>query len=253
MWINSNKVRIKRSTYDKYTHIVNKHINPYMGDILINELNSLFINEFLKNKLINGRLNDNSALAPSYVRTMSIIISSVIHYAANEKYCEDMKNPINKPMNNKSQIRILNNNEYDKLLLGIEKAADSTDIGILLALYTGLRIGEICALKWDNIDFESKTLKVESTISRINNNGKTKYTISHPKTKTSSREIPIPNKFLPTLKTKYEQLKSNFVISEMDIKTLSEILGHSNVNTTLQIYVHSSMELKRLQINKVFQ
>lgn len=296
MWLLSNRVRIKHTTYDKYSYIIEKHIIPDLGNLSLTELNSMQINEFLNDKLQSGGIENNKPLAPSYVSTMSLIISSAIHYAANEDLCTGLKNPIYKPTANNKEIHILKTTDYNKLTGYITANINETNLGILFALYTGLRIGEICALQWGNIDFKTRVIHVQSTVSRINNNGKTEYILDVPKTKSSIRDIPIPKKLLAILKDSFAKRKSEFVISQtdsfviprtfeyryhkllnelkidsinfhslrhtfatncisngMDVKSLSEILGHANTNTTLQIYVHPSMEIKRRQIDKVIQ
>lgn len=296
MWLKSNRIRIKKSTFDKYDYIIRTHITPELGTKRIDSLNSFQINDFLNNKLNSGGVASHSPLAPSYVSTMSLIISSAIHFAANEDLCSELKNPIFKPIANSRNIQILSPSDYRKLTEYLIENLDETGLGILLALYTGLRIGEVCALKWENIDFKTKIIQVKSTISRINNNGKSEYILSDPKTKSSVRDIPIPKKLYECMKPVLSESNSKFVISKgnsfiiprtfeyryhkiltkleitsinfhslrhtfatncisngMDVKSLSEILGHANTNTTLQIYVHPSMEIKRKQLDKVFQ
>ena len=180
---------------------------------------------------------------------------------------------------------------------------DSTAIAILLGLYAGLRIGEICALQWVDIDFKQETILIKQTVQRLesenDNNTKTELMILSPKTVSSYRYVIIP-KFLSEYFSKYslylkkekinndnyllsnsleiieprtiqrrfekvcEQLgfKSNFhalrhtyatncIKLGIDVKTVSEMLGHSNVSTTLNRYVHPSMEYKKEQINKL--
>ena len=175
---------------------------------------------------------------------------------------------------------------------------DTTKLGILISLHTGLRIGEICALTWENVDIIKKVIYVRTTIARVKDNScsgtKTKLIIDAPKTKSSKRDIPISSFLLPILTTMKSSAISPYVISEsptfiqprtyeyryhklldscglesinyhslrhtfatrcieagVDVKSLSEILGHSNVSITLNTYVHSSMELKRTQLEKL--
>lgn len=293
LWLSANEVRIKRATHDKYNYLINTHILPELGNFSVSELSATQINGFLSKKLRNGGLEDNSPLSPSYVSTMSMIINGAIKYAVNENLCSAMKNPIFKPTLYKKQISILNNSDYKKLVSYLSDNLNSTKTGVLLALYTGLRIGEICALKWNNVDLKSMILHIKSTVSRVNIEGKTKFILEAPKTKSSVRDIPIPTKLGNILKSLYKVRKSDYVVSDkvgfviprtleyrfhritnllgieeisfhalrhtfatnclsngMDVKSLSEILGHANASTTLQIYVHPSMEVKRKQINK---
>lgn len=296
MWLSSNLVHIKHTTYDKYNYIIEKHIVPELGDYPIESLNSVAINKFLHDKLQHGGVISGEPLAASYVCTMSLIISSAMKFAANEDLCPFIKNRIFKPNETNKEIRILDKQDYKKLIEYSLSKTDESTIGILLALFSGLRIGEICALKWDDIDFKKKTIFVHSTISRLKSENKIKYALESAKTKASVRIIPIPKRFLECLKNAYKIRKSDFVISDnesfviprtfeyrykkilckldieiinfhslrhtfatncvtngMDVKSLSEILGHSSINTTMQIYVHPSIELKRRQINKIFQ
>ena len=167
----------------------------------------------------------------------------------------------------------------------------------MISLNTGLRLSEICALKWSDIDFENAILHVRTTVARVRNTGegsKTKLIIDRPKTKSSFRDIPISSYLMKMLVSLYEKRKSEYVVSDqegfisprtysyrfhkvlekynvkqvnyhalrhtfatrciehgVDVKTLSEILGHSNASITLNTYVHSSMERKREQLEKL--
>ena len=296
MWLVSNKVHIKHSTFDKYNYIIERHIMPTLGDFPISTLNAVRINDFLNDKLNSGGIESGKPLAPSYVGTMSLIISSTIQFAANENYCSQLKNPVFKPSINSNNYHILERKDGIKLTNHIANELDETGLGILLALYMGLRIGEVCALKWEDIDFHKNLIWVHSTVSRVKNGDKTEYIIDTPKTKSSVRLIPIPKKIIGFIKEIYSRRKSDYVISDkqtfviprsfeyryhkmlkllgiesnnfhslrhtfatnciangMDVKSLSEILGHANTSTTMQIYVHPSMDVKRKQINKVFQ
>ncbi|MBQ9228167.1 MAG: site-specific integrase [Eubacterium sp.] len=203
MWLTSNRVRIKHTTYDKYNYIIQKHITPNLGDCFLSDLNAMQINSFLNDKLRSGSIDHHTPLAPSYVSTMSLIISSALHFAANENWCADLKNPIYKPSAINPSFHLLSRADYRKLTEYLTNNIDETGLGILLALYTGLRIGEICALEWKNVDFKRRILHIDATVSRINNDGKTEYVIDTPKTKSSWRDIPIPRKLAVCLQDVY--------------------------------------------------
>ena len=170
-----------------------------------------------------------------------------------------------------------------------------TGLGILISLYMGLRIGELCGLTWADIDIKNRVLYVRRTVQRIcscNSDGKkTKIVISAPKSDTSFREIAIPEflaEYLTAFKGDddcyilsgsekivephayqyrykkvlsesnsgdhtYHRLRHTFatncIESGFDVKTLSEILGHSSADITLNRYVHSSMDRKSACMN----
>ncbi len=177
-------------------------------------------------------------------------------------------------------------------------AEDTTSLGILFALFTGVRIGELCGLRWEDVDFQSLTVSIKRTVERIadldpNTAKKTKVVLSEPKTENSIRIIPLPGflaeylemrkrdpKFyLLTGKRKYTEphqfyvryqnylekhgienytfhsLRHTFatrcVEMEFDTKSLAEILGHSHISTTLSIYVHPSLQQKKMQMNRL--
>lgn len=296
-WMNSNRVRLKGATENKYQYMIDKHIKPTLGSYKISRLTSEVINSFLGYKLKHGKLNGTGGLSSSYVKGMSVIIGSALKFAADEGLCSLSKISIHKPQETKKELQILSLTAQQKIEDLVSSDADETKIGILLALHAGLRIGEICALEWNDIDFSNSLIHVRHTITRVkcpDNNQKTHLVLDTPKTETSIRDIPITSVLLSVLKNSKQHSASNYVVSTnkqfvstrtfdyryrralesmgvsivnfhalrhtfatrcievgVDIKTLSELLGHSNVNITLSTYVHSSLELKRKQIEKI--
>lgn len=283
---------------NKYWTIIDRHINPILGRLELSQITPSLINEFLNHKLNNGRIDGNGGLSPSYVNTIRIIILSAVQYGINEKLCEPLNANIYKPTINNNELTVLSEKSCEKLEKVLVMNLDCTALGMLISLHTGLRIGEVCALKWSDVDIERKILTVRQTVARVkansNDNCKSKLILDAPKTKNSLREIPINSFLLPLLVKKKSESVSDFVISEqktfvsprtfeyryhktlerfdieqvnyhslrhtfatrciergVDCKSLSEILGHANVNITLNTYVHSSMELKRIQIEKL--
>lgn len=296
LWLLSNKVKNKGSTEHKYMFMIERHIIPQLGKIKISQLTSVIINQFLDNKLLSGNLNNSKGLSPSYVRTLSIIISSSLKFAINEGYCQNCVYSINKPSIGKKDLQILTREAQDQFECLISNSMDNIKLGALIALHTGLRIGEICALNWNDIDLKNRVIHIRHTISRIRvENNKTKLIIDNPKTESSNRDIPISSALFPILTQMKSLSLSDYVVSNtsgfmstrtfdykykkmlkecglvninfhalrhtfatrcvesgVDIKTLSEVLGHSSVSTTLDIYVHSSLEIKRIQLEKLY-
>lgn len=297
LWMEYNHIKHKGSTESKYQYIIDTHINPEIGKKLVSDLSSKEINTFLNNKLETGRKSDGKELSANYVRTMMIIIQSALNYGVLEKLCKPLQTPIFKIKSEKKNIEILNLAQQQKLENYLLINTTPTHLGIYLSLYTGLRIGEVCALQWCDIDFNEQIIHIKSTVTRINccaGKNKTELIIDRPKTKASIRDIPIPAFICKKLLEIKKKSMSEFVISDKpgfvnprtyeyryhkvlrecnipkinyhalrhtfatrcieatgDIKLLSEILGHSSVAITMDIYVHPSDDLKRNQIEKI--
>lgn len=185
-WMQFNKVNHKGATEAKYQFIIDNHINPILGEILVSQLNSVTINRYLNEKLENGRLDNKGGLSASYVRTISIIINSALKYAVNEELCTELKLKINKPAIAKHDLTILELETQLTLERYISEHIEPTNVGIMITLHTGLRIGEICALTWDNIDMRNRIIRVRSTVARVKNTGNSKHKTRLPGWKNTS-------------------------------------------------------------------
>lgn len=299
LWMQNNQVRLKGGTINKYRRLIDAHIIKELGTVKISDMTAVTINSFLTEKLINGRIAGNGGLSPSYVRSIMLIITAALKYAVSEQLCSPMKSPISKPAVQRKELVILDYVQQKKLKACLVHEINPTKAGIMISLYMGLRIGEVCALRWEDIDFADRIIHIRHTVARIyktgENSGKrSDLIIDSPKTKTSKRDIPIPSVLFPILENLRNLSESEYVVSDtsgfvsprtyeyryhqilkkcgikginyhalrhtfatrcveagVDIKSLSEILGHSNVSITLNTYVHSSMELKRTQLEKI--
>jgi len=285
------KSKLKDSTFSRYTFICERHIIPYFGDIQLSKLNNETINNFIKHKQKCGGLNGGS-ISP---KTINDIVSLLLQIV--KSYCKfDLD--IGKPTYKQAEISILTETEYNQLKNHLSIGTDSIKLGIIIAMLTGIRIGELCALKWENINLDTEVISIEKTIQRIKiaehtSNAKTKIIIDTPKSNASVRVIPIPAILLHKLKSfkshdnsylltnsahhiepriyqrhfknhlkacnindkKFHALRHTFatmaIARDMDIKTLSILLGHADVGFTMKRYVHPNMEHKRLQIEKL--
>lgn len=299
MWLHANSIRYKGATENKYQYLIETHIIPKLGNVKLSQISTTMINSFLLEKMENGRLDNTGGLSASYVRSIMLIINSALKFAANEQLCLPLKNPIYKPVCYKKEFPILDKEVQKKLEKFLMKELNPSKAGIFISLHTGLRIGEICALSWDDIDISKEIIHVRHTIARVKdknsaNKNATKLVIDTPKTKSSIRDIPISSRLLPIImqlkkisvseylcscnqvfvsprtfeyryhkllnecgipSINYHALRHTFatrcIEAGVDVKSLSEILGHSNVSITLNTYVHSSMELKRCQLEKM--
>lgn len=299
LWIDDSRVRLKGATECRYRNLIDEHILPGLGNKRVNELTGPVINAFLADKLDHGRLDGKGGLSPSYVRSIMLVIRSAINYAATEKLCLPLQSKISKPPVVSKNLPILSAAEQKKLENICLSETDETKVGVLLSLYAGLRIGEVCALTWEDIDWVERVIHIRHTVSRVNKNiengvKSTTLIIDRPKTKSSFRDIPLCSKLIPVLSELKKQTASPYVISNreqfisprtyeyryhkllrasgtadinyhalrhtfatrcieagVDVKSLSEILGHADASITLNTYVHSSMERKRIQLEKL--
>ena len=288
-YLNVIKPRLKESSEANYIMKANKHIIPAFGTIKCSLLKAKSIVSFIDDKLKSG-------LSARYVADIIVLLKSIFRYASRTYGIKNPTEGITVPKKSKSEIAVLNNTEQTTLLSYITADPDLTSLGIVLSLYTGIRIGELCALQWKDVDFDNKTITVRKTIQRIQTAGmkaKTKLVITEPKSQSSIRTIPIPECIIDMLKG-YKDSTEKYVISGkfspieprtiqyrfaailkkaklpsvhfhslrhafatncialgFDVKTLSEILGHSSVEITLNRYVHSSMDRKKAFMEKL--
>ena len=292
-WLNSRKSRIKLSTYNRYETAINNHIKPYLGNYQPMVLSTQLTDKFCQHLLYEKKL------APQTVKCVLVILKSILKYTERQFPKEFPIIDIYYPKDTKKQIRVLTREEQDRFVAYLLKDMDDCKFGILLALMTGVRLGEICALRWDDISISDKSIRVKATMQRLTNNNdttkrKTRIYISNPKTDTSIRTIPLSNRALAlcqqmgvhpsgtyvltgtnqwieprTLQYRIKKytkecglenvhfhttrhtFATRCVEAGFEIKSLSEILGHSSVSITLDRYVHSSMELKRTNMEKL--
>lgn len=282
-WLYVISSRVKESTSANYRMKAYKHIIPAFGNIQCCFLKTKEIYDFIDCKMKEG-------LSVRYISDILVVLKSIFRYANSEYQIKNVFKNIVIPKRTNTDISILSKEQQIKLERYISENPSLTALGISLSLYMGIRIGELCALQWENIDFEKRIITVRKTIQRIQNNSgqtKTKLIITEPKSANSIRDIPIPEclinilskfknanklyvlsgnmkpveprtmqyRFSKILKNAnlpsvhYHSLRhlfaTNCVALGFDIKTLSEILGHSSVEVTLSRYVHSSMERKR--------
>ena len=283
-WLNQNKNQLKISSYQKYQTTIRNHISKQLGKIRISNLTSVTISQFTDNLLTNEGLSKETA------NNVLIVLGMGLEFA--KTHYQTIVPDIHLLRSSRAKTRVLSVYEQKILVHYLLSHDNIFSFGILLALYTGLRIGEICALKWE--DVIENTIHISKTMQRLKNtSGKTEVMILPPKTSSSDRIIPIPTALLPIIekyrsksgyiltrpngkyteprlmqnkfaecikacgleKNHFHTLRHTFatrcIESGMDVKTLSEILGHSDVKTTLNKYVHSSFELKKQSIDKL--
>ena len=292
-WFKSRKNKIKESTYIKYEIVLNKHIKPKLGTYKPIDINNDVVDEFIE-KLIK---DDN--LSVKTVRDILVILQSILKYCSKQFPNTFPIIEIHYPKENRKKIRVLSKDEQKQFISYLSKDNDNCKFGILLMLLLGIRIGELCALKWGDINLKEQSISINYTLQRLHNFNnedcnRTHIVIGTTKTDTSMRTIPLNSfafdlcqiyfvdnvdAFILTGTTKYMEprtlqyrlkkytdecnlegvhahtLRHTFATRAVEvgfeIKSLSEVLGHANTNITLQRYVHSSMELKRANMDKL--
>lgn len=287
-WLNYKKNMVKESTYSNYVYSVEKYLYPEYGEKNINKIKDC--NDFIYN------LSDT--LAPKTVRDIITKLKAIFKYY-EEEYNQQLNiKKMSLPKLGKNQLKILSKKEKEKLENYCLKENTLKSLGIIICLNTGMRVGEICALKWENVDLDKKIISVKKTLQRVylKKENKSVILIDTPKSNSSVRDIPINKKLYEILKkikgghkgedyvltgsnTKYVEprnyqhsfkmilkkckIKSykfhilrhtfatNCIEVGMDMKSLSEILGHADVNVTLNIYVHPSNKIKKKFLEKL--
>lgn len=292
-WLQLNRNRVKESSYVKYCTNIEKHIKPAIGGYSIHAINSIVIEQFSNNLLTS------KSLAPKTVRDILSQLKSILQYAHKSIPRIELVEIVY-PKLQKQKMRVLSREEQRVFVQYLIVDLDPCKFGVLFSLLTGLRIGEICALKWKDISIPDRYVSISSTMQRLRNadsdqTTKTGIRVSSPKSDSSARVIPLsdylvdlcgqwpemhPEAYVLTGKldkfieprtlqyrlakyakdcnlegVHYHVLRHTFatrcVEVGFEIKSLSEVLGHSSPRITLERYVHSSMELKRDNMKKL--
>ena len=291
-WLRIQKTRIKESTYVKYDSILACHILPKLGGCYPLGISTQIVEAFKAELLDEG-------LSVQSVKNTLMVLHAVLRYTAEQYPGIFPVVDIRYPKEPKKEPRVLTLDEQRRFMVYLQENMDECKFGVLLALMTGLRIGEICALKWENLSLRSNTIRVNATMQRLKNTdgeekGKTKILIGKPKSDTSIRTIPLsddvvslcqmndphrlnayvltgtegymePRKLQRRLQkytrdcglegVHFHTLRHTFATRCMevgfDLKSLSEVLGHAKTSTTLDRYVHSSLDVKRINMAKL--
>ncbi len=287
----------KQRTYIRYYEIVYRHVVPSIGDYEINDLTPFILQGFITKQLQNGNLKTGVGLAVNSVNAIITVIQSSLKVAAfignATSYIGDK---IMRPKNQEKQVVCFTIAEQHKIERAIFESKSLKMYGVLICLYTGLRIGELLALEWDDVKFEKEIISVSKTSYEIKDeNGHYVRIVGTPKTKSAERIIPLPKQLVPYLKKLHKQNKSQYVIESdehkaisirsyqrsfelllkrlsiphkgfhslrhtfatraiecgVDVKTLSEILGHKDPTITLKRYVHSLTDHKKKMMNMI--
>ena len=315
-WLrNYAQVTIRPSTYISYEGYIYNHIKPKLGNLLLQDLTADRLQAFYNDRSSKGRVDGKGGLSAKTMRNMHNMLHEALDQAMKNRLVpENISNACVLPKQQKKEISILSRDEQKKLLkcLGSERLG----FAVLLDLSTGIRIGELCCLRWTDIDMERRLILVRRTLQRVKSSlidrekepdYRTKILEGSVKTDNGFRDIPVQDKVFTKL-LEYKQVQDaekelagcayidngyvfasqlgraiepatmrdmfNRLLGEsklshytfhalrhtfatraiengVSIKAVSDILGHSTVQLTMDLYCHASVELKREAVNKM--
>ena len=284
-WQSENR-EIKPTSRERYRALIEQHIQPELGSCRVCDLTEERLDSFVRKKLHSGRLDGRGGLAPKTVNDICVLVKSALKLA-RQKFQYRGAEEIHAPPVKQRRVDVFTSWESQRISAAALYRPNMEKLTYLLCLETGIRLGEVCALRWSDIDFASGLLHIRRTAYRINYGGHTELVIQTPKSDCSVRTIPLTAKMLSLLcphknardcyvltgtgkpmeprtlqyrfqgflksldipARNYHTIRHSFatrcIEGGMDVKSLSEILGHANVQTTLKMYVHPSMDAKR--------
>lgn len=301
---------VKESTQVSYECYIRRHINPIIGNLKLSDLNAITLQDFFNQQYTSGSAAGTS-LAPKTIINMRMMLHEALGDAMkNDLIACNYVEAVKLPKNTRKEMRVLDNAEQARLVATLKASDDRFAFGIFLCLATGIRLGELCGLQWDDITITDSisTLRIARTVGRIpdlQTGQGTKLHISSPKSDAANRIIPLNDIILKHLKHYRMQLcaalgeqygtGSNYIMSckagkpvepkymqvkfksflqasdikdanfhalrhtfatralekNVDFKTLSAILGHANVTTTMNLYQHVLLEQKKSAMDKI--
>lgn len=293
LWKADKKQYVKKSSFSAYMLLIENHLLPAFG--MRYGVEEADVQAFVFQKLEKG-------LSQKTIKDILIVLKMILKFGAKNKWLEytpfDIQFPTEREKHN---IEVLSRADQKKVMNYIQEHFTFRNLGVYICLSAGMRIGEICALTWQDIDTDNGVISVNRTIQRIyvieDGNRRTELILDTPKTKNSIREIPISKDLLRILKPfkkivnplffvltndakpteprtyrsyyknlmkelgmpelKFHGLRHSFatrcIESNCDYKTVSVLLGHSNISTTLNLYVHPNMEQKKKAIEQMFK
>ena len=293
LWKADKKQYVKESTYSAYALLVANHIDPFFGNRT--EFVESDVQDFVLCSLKNG-------LSEKTIKDVVVVIKMIQKFAVKRGYMQLRPFDIVYPKNSqKKELAVMSKDNQKKLFEYAKENFSFKNLGLVVCLSTGLRIGEVCGLRWSDIDLEEGTIRIQRTVQRlyrIDNDARyTKIVVAEPKTRESNRVIPLSSELTrivkPLLKVvnpefyilsnernpleprlyrnyykrvlknlgipylKFHGLRHSFatrcIESKNSVKTVSVILGHSTITTTMNLYVHPDNKEKKRCIERMLK
>lgn len=235
-WFESIKAQVKESTRNKYWNLLNLYILPKFGKKDLLEITYDYVCEQC-NQLLETGGKKGIGLSAKTVSDIISLIRTILRFAIQKgmKVSCDARSIHVKRQTRK--MRVLSRSEQEKLCQYLYSNLDSCNMGILLCLFTGLRVGEICALRWEDISFSERTIHVHQTLQRIqdwtNSGSKTKIIVTTPKSACSIRTIPIPDALIELLLL-HKSSPSGYFLTNSEQKHLEPRIMQNHFKKALQ-------------------
>lgn len=293
LWKKDKQLYVKKSSFSAYVLLLENHLLPKFAEV--SSIEEEEVQQFVFQKLEQG-------LSQKSIKDVLIVLKMVMKFGAKYKWIQYTPFDIQYPTVRENQsIEVLTRTHQKKVMNYIQEHFTFRNLGVYLCLCSGMRIGEICALTWEDIDTDNGIINIRKTIQRIyiieDGKRRTELLLDTPKTKNSIREVPMSRDLLRMLKPfkkivnplffvltndakpteprtyrsyyknlmkqleipeiKFHGLRHSFatrcIESKCDYKTVSVLLGHSNISTTLNLYVHPNLEQKKKAIDQMFK
>lgn len=293
-WIRDSAHKWKESTKCRYQEKLDIYILPQFGKREFSDISTAEVESFISMLQTEG-MPGRKPVGAGTARSVLTVLKQLRLHALKMDHQVRFNPECVVVRSQKAEITVFSEAEERKLVAQLRTDTDETDAGFLTCLFTGIRVGELCALNCDNIDLEDGVIRIRATMrclpDQSGGDKKTKVTIDKPKSDCSIRDIPINKELLEVLRRFYKPgaflltgdkekfvepktmenrfknilkkcglkpvgvhstrhtFASRCIERGMDPKTLSEILGHANVATTLNTYVHSNKKSKEDGVN----
>ena len=281
IYLSDKTGKVKESTLKCYQFNIRKYILPHLGSRVAAEVTVDDVDDYMEALL--------ERFSPKLVREVGSLLLAILRLAG-----VNFTGEVALPKVRQKAVEVFTKPELLEIGKTVLRRPDETGVGVLLMAYTGIRLGELCGLQWQDVNVDAGTLHVQRTVERIAQaGGGTCLTVQTPKTESSDRWIPIPQEMLRVLDAGHRQPEAYLLTGGdrlpdprtcqyrykallnrcgvgyrsfhalrhtyatrcieqgVDAKSVSELLGHSDVRTTLRLYVHSSMEYKRKAVEGI--
>ena len=287
-FLSDRRSELKASTIGRYEYMANHYIIPDLGAILLRDLTAEKLSAYFKSLQDKG-------LSSKTARDIGVLLKTIFKVVKKKCHCDCPGSEAELPAYRSKKAEVFCDQEMASLARKILASPDMTGLCVLLVLNTGLRLGEICALRKSEIDFRSGFLRIERSAARVRDGSGTRLVVQSPKSNSSVRLVAVPNDMLELMKTATRSIREdNYLLtntdmpmeprtlqyryrkllehcgiryrnfhtlrhtyatrcmeSGVDIKSLSELLGHADIRTTLQTYVHSSLAHKKQVVQSI--